>query len=537
MSNCHTSTAFPSKLRAINHRSKFWLITVAIFLIVEAAWAASGDLFRVCDLRFEGDLLLYHVEDLNNDGLKDVLVVTNQSSQNQSVERRVNLYLQNEAGFSEKPLQSFSLDQSSILFDVGDVIGDLKKELVLLKKSGIFYYPFNETGFILSPRKLLEVESAFMIPNRTPMKWELVADMNGDHVDEILIPKLTRLEVYFRAPGNNWHINELPIGMESKVSGMYDARFSVGNYAEAIYTTPFLQTEDFDADGRKDLLAVYRDSLLVFCQEESGYFQQEYRQNIPLHFGEIWRGAKIQRVKIADESERYYLMRIKDLNHDGILDAVGIRVSTIESVVNPSTDVRIYFGRREISNFREIVFFPDTPDQIIQPDGTQLVLDIVDLNHDQKFDLMIPVIKIGLQNIVKMLLTRSVEIRADIFMMNPQGFYPKKPDTAIKMVVKFSYRGGATSPVYEVADFEDDGYLDILSSISGKTLAIFSGSENSGINDRIGPKFNVLLPQNGEMVRAMDLNSDKKSDVIITYSEDNALHKYLTNVLRVLLAN
>lgn len=537
MNNWQTKNVSESMPWATKHLFKFVLSIVALLLILEAARATSGDLFRLCDLRFEGDLLLYHVEDLNNDGLKDALIVTHHSSQNQPVERRVNLYLQNEAGFSERPLQTFSLDQTIILFDLGDVIGDVKKELVFLKNNGIFYYSFNESGFMLTPRKLLEVESVFMLPNRAPVKWELVADINGDYVDEILIPKLTRVEIYFREPGNNWHINDLPIGMESKVSGMYDARFSVGNYAEAIYTTPFLQTEDFDADGRKDLLAVYRDSLLIFCQEENGYFDQKCRQNIPLHFGEIWRGAKIQRVKIADESERFYLMRIKDLNHDGTLDAVGIRVSTIESVVNPSTDVRIYFGRRDLSNSHDRVFFSNTPDQIIQPDGTQLVLDIVDLNHDQKFDLMIPVIKIGLQNIVKMLLTRSVEIRADIFMMNQQSHYPKKPDTAIKMVVKFSYRGGATSPVYEVADFDGDGYLDILSSISEKTLAIFPGQKKSGISDRIGPKFNVLLPQNGEMVRAMDLNSDKKSDIVITYNEDNALHQELTNVLRVLLAN
>jgi hypothetical protein len=376
-----------------------------------------------------------------------------------------------------------------------------------------------------------------MLPTYAPTKWDLVADINGDYRDELLLPKLNHIDIYFRAPGGNWFINELPVAMEARVSGMYDPRFSVGNYAEAVYTTPFLLTEDFDADGRKDLLAVYKDSLLVFLQKETGYFAQRPRQTLPLHFGDIWRGAKIQRVRIADESERFRLMRVKDLNGDGVLDAAIARVSTKESMVNPATDVRIYCGRRDSSDSKQLIYFAETPDQIIRPDGTQLVLDIVDINRDGKLDLVIPAIKVGLQNIVKMLLTRTVEIRADIFLMNQEGRYPKKPDLDIRMVVGFSFRGGATSPVYEIADFNGDGYLDILSSISEKTLAIFLGNDKKGLDTKIGPKFNVLLPQNGEMVRAMDLNSDNRCDVVITYNEDNALHQNLVNVLRVLLAN
>jgi len=509
---------------------------LSVFLAVPRySLALPSDLFRVFDLEYEGDLLLYHVEDVNGDELKDVLLMVRPS--NSPRERHLSLYLQDKNGFTKNSTQTFELDRTVILFDLGDVVGDSRKELVFLKKEGVFYCSLGDSGFIFTSRRLISTESVFMVEGPSPVKWDLVTDVNGDYVDELLIPKISRTDIYFRAAGNNWLINELPIGMESKISGMYDQRFSVGNYSEVVFTTPFLLTEDFDSDGRQDLLAVYKDSLLVFCQEENGFFAQNCRQNIPLHFGEIWRGAKIQRVKIADQSERYYLMRIKDLNADGVLDAVGIRVSTIESVVNPSTDVRIYFGRRDISDSHGRVYFPDTPDQIIQPDGTQLVLDIVDLNHDKKYDLMIPVIKIGLHNMVKMLMTRSVEIRADIFMMNQQGFYPKKPDNAIKMVVKFSFRGGATSPVYEVADFDGDGYLDILSSISEKTLAIFPGNGKNGVSDRIGPKFTVLLPQNGEMVRAMDLNSDSRGDVVITYNEDNALHTDLTHIVRILLAN
>jgi hypothetical protein len=510
-------------------------VLLAVIFCAEFCTALPSDLFRIFDLKYEGNLQLYHAEDVNADGFKDILIMLKPLGSNDRP--KLSLYLQQKDGFSGLASQTFEIDNTAILFDLGDVAGDLKKELVVLKNDGVYFYAFGINGFVLSPQKLFTVESAFMIPDREPVKWDLVSDVNGDGVEELLIAKLTRIDIYFRTQGGNWLINQLPITMESRAGGFYDPRFSVGNYAEVTYKTPFLATEDFDADGRKDLLAIYEDSLLVFCQEENGYFAQKCRQNVPLHFGEIWRGEKIQRTRIADKSERNYLMRIADLDHDGIVDAVSIRISTIESVVNPETEVRIFWGRRNANNSHSRVFFPEAPDHLIQPDGTQLVLDILDLNRDQRYDLIIPVIKIGIQNIIKILLSRSVEIRADIFLMTADGSYAKKPDTHVKMTVRFTYRGGATSPVYEVGDFDGDGFLDVLSSISEKTLAIFPGNEKNGIDDRIGPKFNVMLPQNGEMVRAMHLNSDNRCDVIITYNEDNALHKDLSKTLRILLAN
>jgi len=283
--------------------------------------------------------------------------------------------------------------------------------------------------------------------------WNFVADLNGDHIDEILIPKITGCNIYFRnRTTEQWLLQEIPLAVESKASGFYEPRFSVGNKASADYSTPYIFFEDFNSDGRRDLMAAYTGSLLVFSQDERGLFSKE-KQIVALKPAEIWQGAKIRRTRISDKSIRIYLMKIRDLNQDGIIDAVYIRVSTKESVVNPKTQVEIHYGKRRAAKGEsDGVYFDLEPDQVIEPGGTQLVLDIVDLNHDQKIDLMIPVIKVGLMNIINMLLTRRVEIHAETYLMNSAGLYDEKPNIKTKLVVKFSYRGGATAPVYEVAD-------------------------------------------------------------------------------------
>ena len=515
------------------------VIILLILTLTLSSISSAEDWFQVYDLEFQGELTSYHVEDLNNDGLKDVVMFLIREGQDQTKQRCLSFYFQSDEGFSREPSQIFVVSNKIIVLDFGDVRGDMKKEMVYFESDGLYYFELQENGFALLPRKLFETESLFMLPaHRTLKNWDFVADLNDDGVDEIVVPGVTRTDIYFsNSTRNGWLRNEVSLRAEVRVSSLHSQRYSVGSRAEATYSTPYLALEDFDSDGRKDLLGVYNDSLMVFCQNENGYFSGKCQHTIKLNFGEIWRGQKIQRTSIGDKSERTFLRRIKDLNGDGLLDVISVKVSTKRSILSPRSEVRIHFGKRDTSNSGASIFFPSTPDQVIQLGGTQLVFDILDLNHDNRFDFVIPVVTVGLRNIIRMLLTRTVEFQAETYLMREDGLYPDKPDLAPKMMVSFSYRGGTASPVYEIEDFNGDGYLDILSSLEERRLVVFWGKENRIFQSHVGKKYNILLPQNGEMVKAIDLNSDRKCDVIITYNEDNAMHPELKETLRVLIAN
>jgi hypothetical protein len=517
----------------------FSTILIVLSNLFLTRFTFTAELFRTYNLEFQGKIDSYYVEDLNNDGLKDFVIFTRRGELENSKDRWLLLYFQNEEGFASRPDQSFKLADQVILFDFGDVIGDLKKELVFFARGGIFYYSLSDTGFALSSQRLFETDSIFMLSDKKTLRtWNFVSDLNGDHVEEILVPKITKCVIYFRNPeSSGWLINEVPLSTEARVFGHYDKRFSVGSKAEASYSTPDIVLEDFNSDGRKDLIGVYRDSLVVFRQDETGYFSQQSFQKIDLDFGNIWRGAKIQKTYLGQKSERRFLMRIVDLNDDGILDVVGTRISTKESFISPKTEVRIYFGKSNSNNSLTSYYFDQEPDQVIKPGGTQMVLDLMDLNHDQKIDMIIPVVKVSLTRIIRMLLTKTVELEAEFYLMDSDGLYPQKPNLKTKMVVRFSFRGGAASPVYEIEDFNGDGHLDILSSQDEKRLIIFWGDEKNVINASVGAKFNVLLPQNGELVKAMDLNADDRGDVVITYEEVDAYREKLKNVVKILMAN
>jgi hypothetical protein len=70
-----------------------------------------------------------------------------------------------------------------------------------------------------------------------------------------------------------------------------------------------------------------------------------------------------------------------------------------------------------------------------------------------------------------------------------------------------------------------------------KRLVFFWGNDKKTFESHGGAKFNILLPQNGELIQAADLNSDAKSDLVVSYNEDNSKHPGLLNTLRVLIAN
>jgi hypothetical protein len=509
-----------------------------IYFQLPPAWTKGG-YFRIFDLPYRGKFLIYHAEDLNNDQLTDIVIFSRRRDAAKKEQRWLSLFIQSKDGFSKNATQSFKIPENLILYDTGDVAGDAARELVFFTTGAVQYFSLQNDRYILQAENLLEAESIFMLSDRKTVRhWDFVKDFNADGFDDIFIQQITKAIIYFQKPDEKtWLQNELPLSTESRIYSYFDPRFSVGYKSDAMYSTPYILSEDFNLDGRKDLLGVYNDSLVVFTRNENGFFDPGSHLNLALDFGEIWRGAKIQRTHLDDKSEKRYLMRIKDINNDSLIDIVSTRLSTKQSLINPKTEARIHYGRRNVSNGTATIYFAKEPDQVIEPEGSMMVLDILDINFDNRDDLIIPFIKIGVSQIIKMLLTRSVSIEAAHYLMQENGRFPEKPDGKNTLNVKFSFKGGAASPVYEINDFNGDGLFDVLSSSDEKRLLIYWGEKGKFTRESVGEKFSIPLPQDGTLVRAQDLNNDRRSDVILVYGEDDLGRKKLPRAVRVLLVN
>ncbi len=495
----------------------------------------SKDMFRAFDLPCSGKFLRYHIEDLNNDGLKDLMLLQRRGVAGEST-RSISIFTQRADGFAVTALQEFELDDSTVLFDVGDVTGDGTKEFVFITPGSVQFYSWTEAGFALSAIPLLRRESAFMLHDmNSTVTFDFVRDVNGQGPDEVFIPGIRQASIFYWME-SQWQEHHLALRADVDYGVGFNGRFSAGARAIAAYATPYITWQDFNRDNQEDLVAIYRDSLVVLCQNADGIITDSLRFQTPLDYGEIWQGDKIHRTRIGDDSVRRYLMRVIDLNNDGLLDIVASRVSTEESIMNPTTELMIHFGRPVSLDSGRGLSFSAVPDQVVRPVGTQLVLDILDLNQDGRYDLLVPAVRVGLANLVRMLLTKSLVIENSGYIMDEKNTYPDKPDFKTKLRMKFSYSGGATSPVYEVADFTGDGRLDMMSSETNR-LVLFPGQAGGAFSSTVARRQDIVLPQDGELVTALHINGDAKADLLIKYNDDARIRPEFRNLIRILLAN
>ena len=502
---------------------------VSVFLVSNPA--NSSELFRKFFLPCDGKIESVHAQDLNGDRLADIAIFYLDKKLSQ---RRFALFLQRQNGFSEQADQLFSLPDEASSIDLGYIDGLPGNELVYFTPTVIVFHTLSDSGFSCHPVIFRQCRSIFLYPDKQKIRlWDFVRDYNGDARDDVFEPRFSGSTLYLAAkkPGR-WRKTELDLLPVSRPYAYFDPRFSVGSRAGAVITLPYLLLRDFDADGRDDLIAVEKHFLIVHRLQPNGAFSQTADDSIALNHGDIWPGAKIMRTHLDDEDERQFLMRIVDIDGDGLLDIVSAFISTRNSLINPETSTKIYCGKKSEDGR---IYFSKTPDYYIEPDGTQMVIDIFDFNHDGRMDFLIPTIKIGVTSVIKMLLTRSVNFEAQLFLMHNNAGYTAKAEQKIDMNVKFSFRGGAASPIYEVADLTGDGLLDILTSVDEEKLLIYHGSRAKIFRKNTKDAYRIALPQDGTLVKAVELNDDNRVDVIIRYEPEKRKWLGKPNGITVLL--
>ena len=513
---------------------KLWL---CIGLLPAGALAgSSNDFFSSFDLQVKGEYVSLTHEDINADNLQDIALFTYKKAPSGTKRRWLSIYLQTPSGFTGEPDQQIQIADDLILFDFGDISGDSQKELVFFSDSGIKYYSFKNGLFVISDQLLSTRESIFMLSDRTTLRrWDFIRDLNGDGRDDIYIQHIRTATLLLRTSDGGWHENKIELSTKSRLFSYYNKRFSVGHKSNALYSTPYLLLLDYNLDGEDDLVGIYKDSLVAFVKNEKGHFEKPNFNKIALDYGEIWGGAKIQRTHLDDKSERKSLYRLRDLNNDGIFDIVGTMISTKKSLINPRSEVLIYFGQKNTNAAGPPVIFPTEPNQKLVTDGTMMVLDLIDINKDQRIDLVIPTVSIGITQIMKMLLTKTVNLEAGYYLMRPDHRFDAKAEQVRRMSVKFSFKGGAASPVYELADFNADGLYDILSSTNEQQLTIHFGNLKDLVSEQVQKRIAMPLPQDGTLVRTARLNNNGMQDVIITYNEDDLENKNIDNIVKILL--
>ncbi len=507
------------------------LTWVFLFAFPVLAWAIEDqDFFNIYDLEVDGKFKFHIVEDLNNDQKPDVILI----HEGVDKERLISIFYQHDDGFHKDADQTWEFDNRVILFDIGDVSKDSKKEIVCILKDGIYYYQLENGKFNQSIHKLLDTGSIFVVPNKDSISsWNFVRYINDDQIDDLFIPLFDSYGIFYKNETGNYEFNsKITVPLTAELSDSRQAN-RIGDFASVRYTTATFLFKDYNQDNRSDIIALDEDKLFVFFQGENGGFSNDSGQHKIINIIENKKNLQIS-IGVKNEKEQLKINKIADINNDGLFDIIAQKMDTQASMLDPTSQLQIYLGKKSDSNTGAI--FDKTPDQIIVCEGMQLGSELKDLNNDNNFDLIVPSVKLGVLKIVKMLLMRRATFEVLIYNSDSSGKYSSTPDFKTDLSIEFSYSGGATVPVNDFNDYNGDGQTDILTCRSNKELNIYFGSSGSLFTkQKPDVEFKIPLPQNGSGITPVSLNDDNKMDLIIDYSDQTVEKDVEKTQLKILI--
>ena len=537
--------------------SLFFVFITTVFLTKDVT--AENDLFDVYDLNAGGEQVGYLVEDLNEDGLNDILIFHTRKS-GKVISRHFSIFYHTANGFSNKADQSFQIDPEAVIYDVADVDGKPGKDILFFKSAGLFYYEQEGGHYFETPRILLKTDSIYTLPDKSFLESiDFASDLNGDGIDEILVPQFKNCLIYSKYMNKDymlnpdWHDPYHPFSLsddadtkgytlKSKLDVLMQNSIisskEVTKYLVSSFVTPNIVIADYNRDQRGDIIIIQETYLQVFFQDEQGNYSNDNSITVELGF-ELTQAYTLAvgnvnrrlRNRLKDKTG---IKCLQDINNDGLLDIVIEKLSLSAGALNPKKQFPVFFGRQVHADVSKGGSFNKIPDHMIINRGFQVHSWIIDLNSDGKSDIVTPVIEIGLFNLITMLITGSIDVTFFVYLMDDTGKYTKKPDDVFDFSVEF-HRSGRKIPVVDFdGDYNGDGRMDLLRA-EEDNLIIHYSPKNGIISD--GPEvwFPVEIPENGINVKPQKLNADDKSDVVIIYPNKQDENTTRENNVRLLI--
>jgi len=271
----------------------------------------------------------------------------------------------------------------------------------------------------------------------------------------------------------------------------------------ARFTFPDIELIDYDNDGLKDLIATTEDRVIVYRQAEDHTFSTDPHNDMLFD-------VRTQHEKIEGHAELH--TSVTDLNGDGFADAV-VTKQTNKGLSNFRGVINIFYGTSNGYGLQ--------PDQVIISEGTASSRTYIrDVNGDERLDLILPSIKISVTSIIRWLITRSVPINFNIFLLKPDGRFSDQPDMTKEVKFKIDWSGESDSQAMDLdGDYNGDKRKDFVFATDEDELSIYLGE--AGDKKRLfskKPITKVPADAYGEL-SSPDLNDDGYSDMIIYYPQ------------------
>jgi len=421
--------------------------------------AADDDIFEIQEISSHERVVTAKFADFNGDRRVDLMLVSLDGIP-PTESRTIWVYLRDDAGnFPAEPSHSLSLPPWSTVYDVADLKDTPGEELVLLRPDGVTIFSIadatgtqwdlpvagpstvgaadDERGF--DPFRLVYTEFG-------DEPWILVPQigvMSALAADGTLMAQIEvgRRANYFVAPQSG------PFSMESNIQLYLDV--------------PKVTVGDVDGDGNSDIVTTTRHEIRVFLRADDGSFLPQANQILPI--GLIGRRDHMRGTGSV-------VSTLRDIDGDRRLDLMITHVEG--SLADAITSTYIFHNRDGSWNLAE-------PDDSFISDGTLGSDLLVDIDHDDRPDLVRIQLRFSIFEIIELLLTKELDTHVLVHRLEPGGHFGTEPWVKKKISTGISFDTfrpkGFLPPVG--LDLNADGRMDFITSANGKGIEVYLGGD------------------------------------------------------------
>src|SRR5919106_2379720 len=481
------------------HAVTFLIIMLLIGMLADISWAQP---FATYDLRVNGAIVTVVAADLRGHRRQDLIVISRTGTFPKEA-RWVSVFWQQEGGrFAPHPDLVWEMDPEATVIDVGVLgSGSDHKSIVYLTGSEVRAYQLTGRG-PPTPTTLLEIPTLTVFPEPVDLPiLPLIHDWKGTGQAWLGIPQFGQLMLYpITQAGPQGPGEPVKLYQPTLLFGGERENRLIRDYAlQLIYRLPQLVVRDFNGDGRVDLIAAWQDHVAVYVQGATGRFPQEPSQTFYFNMRTEQEGT-LRLVQVAT--------LVEDLNGDGRADLILTKMTGRITDRRLITSVYLNHGGS----------LPAQPDVRVEHDGFATTLLAKDLNGDGRRDLVVPLVRIGVRNLISNLLTNRADVSLLAHLYRDEGIFAGAPDWTRSFTYQIDMSDGVVLqgiwPNVE-GDFDGDGKTDLLVAGNDEVAVYLATSKTLFARD---PAARVPVKTSSHVI-VDDLTGSRRADIVMWYHE------------------
>jgi hypothetical protein len=469
------------------------LLAGALILLGAPRRSAADDSFTVSEIPAGGRAAAAELTDLDGDGRTDLLVAAFTAFP--PAERRVfRVHLQASNGsIPLEPSFEVPIPAGSAAYDLADLAPTGGTEVVLLRQSDVAILSLAGPG---SEPRLLPFSGIGSVgaaeDERGLERFPLVYDEFGAE-PRLLLPLLG--ELLLLTPAGEAEARLRSGGRANFLIPSRPGLFFLESDLRLFFDTARVSVADVDGDGSADVVSSTRHDVRVFLRRRDGGFDREPSR---VHFP----GLITEKDHIRGSGG--VSIEAQDLNGDGRADLL------LSHFAGSLTDARmlsaVVLNRGGTWNLAERAWEVDSGNGV----GTDMILDT---DGDGRPELLRVTVEFSVLELVKVLLTRSIDVEAVLYRPVAGGAFEESPWARRDLDVPIDFdtlRARGFLPDWS-ADLNADGHLDLLTSGGGNEIEVYLGGPERRYRNRDARQ---RVDTRGQ-VRFGDVDGDRLTDAVL----------------------